>query len=153
VTLPALAGDDEFRSLTDYEPVDAAAARSAQGRAHLRLVRGPEPVPPPIRPAVPPAVVGVVLRQVLEVLDGRRSIHQLQVLVPEPTAKYLAKRVVPGGQHVLRSLHACFPTPSAVEVAATVHYRAPSGRRRVFAAAARFERTGNRWSCRVLRML
>jgi hypothetical protein len=73
--------------------------------------------------------------------------------VPEQAVQDLMKRVAPGGQHTVRSLHACFPTATAVEVAATVHYRSPAGRRRVLATAARFERERDRWVCRVLRML
>jgi uncharacterized protein DUF6459 len=95
----------------------------------------------------------LVLRQVLEVLDGRRPVAQLWGLVPEDEAADLRERIGRGGQHALRNVHTCCPAPGAIELAATVAHRSAAGRRRVLAAAARFERIGDRWLCRVFQLL
>jgi hypothetical protein len=109
--------------------------------------------PPPWRPAEPPPAPALVLRQVVEVLDGRRPVAQLAGLVPECEAADLRERVGRGARYALRRVHTCCPAPGAVELAAMVEHRSAAGRRRVLAAAARFERMGDRWLCRVFRLL
>lgn len=94
----------------------------------------------------------LVLRQVLEILDGRRPVGQLPALVPDGEVADLRQRVG-DGRHALRNVHTCCPVPGAVELAATVEHRSAAGRRRVLAAAARFERVRDRWLCRAFRLL
>lgn len=163
MTLPALPDDEDRRirlcSLPDYEPDDVD--EPPRRWSSLRPVSGPQltlapPAPQPGRPPVPPAALAQVLRRVLEVLDGRRPVGQLRSLLPDAAFEALLTRlrtVGPGGRHVLRSIHPCYPTPDAVEVSAVIDYRSASGRRRVLALAARFDRDGSRWLCTVLRLL
>lgn len=163
MTVPALPDDEHhrirLRPLSDYEPddVDEPALRWSS----LRPVSGPQltlapPAPEPGRPPVPPAALAQVLRRVLEVLDGRRPVGQLRSLLPDPAFEGLLTRlrtVGPGGRHVLRSIHPCYPSPDAVEVSVVIDYRSPGDLRRVLAVAARFDRDGDRWLCTVFRLL
>jgi len=127
----------------------------------LRPASGPQLhlVPPPAAPDEPPvapAALAQVLRRVLEVLDGRRPVVQLRSLLPDVAFEALLTRlrtVSPGCRHMLRGLRTCYPTRTAVEVSAVIGMRVPSGRERMVAAAARFERHGDRWLCAVLRIL
>lgn len=163
MTVPALPDDEHnrfrLRALSDYEPDDAD--EPPRRWSSLRPVSGPQltlapAAPQPGRPPVPPAALAQVLRRVLEVLDGRRPVGQLRSLLPDPAFEGLLTRlrtVGPGGRHALRSIHPCYPTPNAVEVSAVIDYRSPTGRRRVLALAARFNRDGDRWLCTVLRLL
>lgn len=128
-----------------------SSLRPASG-PQLRLV----PSPPAPDAPVAPAALAQVLRRVLEVLDGRRPVGQLRSLLPDAAFEALLTRlrtVRPGVRHVLRGLRTCYPTGSAVEVSAVIGMRFPAGRERVVAAAARFEKHGDRWQCAVLRIL
>jgi hypothetical protein len=120
----------------------------------------------------------VVLRQILEVLDGRRPAIQLADLVTEPVLRYLTSaagrlddprygRTRPatrrsgllragaserGSGAGLRSMRVCHPVDGVAEVSVVWRYR---GRFR--ALAARFELThptasAPRWRCTVLRL-
>jgi hypothetical protein len=105
---------------------------------------------------VPPVTLWQLLRRVLEVLDGRRPAGQLRTLLPDTAFEALLTRLRttrPGSRHVLRKLRTCYPSTSAVEVSAVIAVTSPSGRCRVIAAAARFERRGEHWPCTVLRLL
>jgi hypothetical protein len=164
MTVPALHDDEPYhrlhlRQLPDYEPADGdeppmrwSSLRPATG-PQLRLV---PPLPEPDGPPVPPSALALVLRRVLEVLDGRRPVGQLRSLLPDAAFEALLTRLRtarPGVRHVLRGLKTCFPTASVVEVTAVIGMRFPEGRERVVAAAARFERHDDRWLCAVLRIL
>jgi hypothetical protein len=157
MTLPAVPEDEyrriRLRSLPDYEPEDAGRRWSS-----LRPATGPQLrlVPPPGEPRVPPAALLRVMRHVLEVLDGRRSVTQLRTLLPDDAFESVLTRLRtagPGNRHALRSMRTCYPVPTAVEVAIVIDHRAPSGLERVLAAAARFERATDEWLCKVLRLL
>lgn len=105
---------------------------------------------------MPPAALAQVLRHVLEVLDRRRPLDQLRPVLPADDVERLLGRLLsvrPGGRHVLRTIHTCSPSDTALEVCAVVGYRPPAGPRRVLAAVARFEDDGERWLCTVLRLL
>lgn len=163
MTLPAVPEDeyDHVRvcSLPDYEP--DAAGRARRRWSSLRPVSGPQlrlapPPQPPGHPQVPPAAMVRVLRHVLEVLDGRRPVGQLRSLLPDDAFESVLTRLrttAPGARHTLRSVHTCFPVPTAVEVAVVFEHRPPRGRPRVLAAAARFERGVDQWLCTALRLL
>lgn len=158
MTLPALPGDgsdEPVRPLPDYEPASACVPRRRRALRRARLTLVPPPLPP-ARPPVPPAALTQVLRQVLEVLDRRRPLAQLRRVLPARDVDRLLVRLLrvrPGGRHVLRSIHTCAPSDTALEVCAVIDYRPPAGPRRVFAAVARFEDDGERWACTVLRLL
>lgn len=109
---------------------------------------------PDPRLPIHPVRIWQTFRQVLEVLDGRRPTTQLAALLPADDCQELLRRQRNlGSRHLLRRLRACYPSPRVVEVAAVVVVLAPAGREGVIAAAARFERVGDRWPCTVLRLL
>lgn len=92
----------------------------------------------------------------LEVLDGRRPVGQLRSLLPDVAFEALLTRLRTmgtGSRHLLRRLLTCYPSSTAVEVCVVIDMRPQVGRERVIAAAARFEHDGERWLCRVLRLL
>jgi hypothetical protein len=162
MTVPALPDEHpriRLRPLPDYEP-DGADAPPRRWSS-LRPGTGPQLtlVPPAPRrdgPPVPPATLALVLRRVLEVLDGRRPVGQLRSLLPDPAFEALLTRlrtVRPGCRHALRKLRTCYPTEAAVEVTAVITVKPPTGRDRVVAAAARFDQDGDQWLCTVLRFV
>ena len=163
MTVPALPDDAHspirLRPLPDYEPDDVGSP--PRRWSSLRPVSGPQLtlVPPPPTadgPPVHPGTLAQVLRRVLEVLDGRRPVAQLRSLLPDAAFEALLTRlrtVRPGCRHVLRKVRTCFPTTRTVEVSAVISVTSPTGRQRVVAAAARFEKDGDRWLCTVLRIL
>ncbi len=117
---------------------------------------GDPPTAHPLRPGLPvhPARLWRLLRQVLEVLDGRRPTAHLPALLPADDCQELIGRPrSPGRRHLLRRVRASYPSPRAVEVAAVVVVLAPAGREEVLAAVARFERVGDRWPCVLLRLV
>jgi hypothetical protein len=125
----------------------------------LRPASGPQLtlVAPPDEATVTPAALGRLLVRVLEVLAGRRHAGQLRTLLSEPAYEALLTRLRtgPAGRtHRLRRLRTCYPSATAVEVAAVIDIAA-GGRepRRVCALAARFERVEDMWQCAVLRLL
>lgn len=92
----------------------------------------------------------------LEVLDRRRPADHLRQVLPADDVERLLTRLGasrPGGRHVLRSLHTCAPSDTALEVCAVIDHRPPAGPRRVLAAVARFEDDGDRWRCVLLHLL
>lgn len=145
-----------LRALPDYEP-DAEGGPPARWSS-LRPRRGPQlslVAPPPPAP-VSTEALGRLFTRVLEVLDGRRQVGQLRTLLPDAAYEALLTRlrmVGPGSRHVLRRLRVCHPAVGVVEVSAVVEVRSASGRTRVIAAAARFERVEATWRCAVLRFL
>jgi hypothetical protein len=148
-----------LRPLPAYEPDEVGAPPPRW--SSLRPVRGPQltlapPLAPPGRPPVSEVALARVVRQVLEVLDGRRPVGQLRALLLDVAFEALLTRlrtVSPGGRHVLRRLRVCYPAPVAVEVSVVMDVHPPHGRPRVRAAAARFERDDDGWLCTVLRFL
>jgi hypothetical protein len=171
MTVPARPDDNwrriRLRPLPDYEPGEPDIP--PRRWSSLRPPRGPQltlvppiapvaPVaqPPSEPPPVPTVTLWQLLRRVLEVLDGRRPVGQLRTLLPDAAFEALLTRLRtarPGSRHVLRSLRTCYPSTSAVEVSAVITVTSPSGRDRVIAAAARFERSGEQWPCTVMRLL
>jgi Family of unknown function (DUF6459) len=128
--------------------------------------RGPEPESPAAPPERPDRVrvhAHLVLRQVMEVLDGRRPAGQLADVVTEPVLRYLTAaagrlddpryRVSRSGGRRnglhrdglgertraagLRSMRVCRPADGVAEISVVWRYR---GRSR--ALAARFEQAG-----------
>jgi hypothetical protein len=91
-----------------------------------------------------------VLRLLLEVLDGRRPVAQLDEHLTRPALRCVRAAGCRGsGRSRLTSMRVCRPVPGAAEVAAV--YRL-DGRAR--ALAARFERTrdGAGWRCVAVRL-
>jgi uncharacterized protein DUF6459 len=147
-------------ALGEYEPDDvperdeaglplrwSSLRHGARPRLVLAAVPdGGEPVP---------AVMGRLIRQVLEVLDGRRPLGHLVRLLPDTALEAVLTRMRHrhSTQHVLRRLRACHPNDDVVEVAAVVGVSTPERRAGAIAAAARFERDGAGWRCAVLRFV
>ena len=162
MTVPAVPDEEprriRLRPLPDYEPDEVG--EPPRRWSSLRPVSVPQltlapPEPPPGRPPVSSTVLAQVLRRILEAIDGRRPLAQLHSLLPDAAFEALLTRLRtmgPGCRHVLRSLRMCFPTSTAVEVAAVIDLRMPTGDR-VIAAAARFEHEDDRWVCTALRLL
>jgi hypothetical protein len=125
----------------------------------LRPASGPQLtlVAPPDEATVTPAALGRLLVRVLEVLAGRRHVGQLRTLLSEPAYEALLTRLRtgPAGRaHRLRRLRTCYPSATAVEVAAVIDIAAGDREpRRVCALAARFEHVEETWHCAVLRLL
>ena len=95
-------------------------------------------------------VAQAVLRLMLEVLDGRRPVAQLDEHLTRPALRCVRAAGCRGsGRSRLTSMRVCRPAPDAEEVAAV--YRL-DGRAR--AVAARFERTrdGAGWRCVAVRL-
>jgi hypothetical protein len=91
---------------------------------------------------------------ILEVLDGRRSPHQLGgMIAPRLQASLLTRtRHTTGRQHRLRTLHTCRPVPGVIELCATVMVSAPYARRPLpIAVAGRVVRRAGSWQCTVFR--
>lgn len=163
MTFPAVPDDVpeesgfHLRPLPEYEPDDVA--RPPRRWSSLRPVRGPQlelasggPGEPPVREVT----LWMLIRRMLEVLDGRRPIGQLHSLLPGAAFEALLTRLRttrPGTRHKLTRLRTCFPTIVAVEVTAVIEVTDPDGDTRVIAAAARFERDGDRWPCTALRLI
>jgi len=147
-----------LRPLPEYEPTEAPGEVPSRWTS-LRPAAGPQLtlVAPPDEATVTPSALGRLLIRVLEVLEGRRGVGQLRTLLAEPAYEALLTRLrttPPGRAHRLRRLRACYPSPTAVEVAAVIDIAAgASSPRRVCALAARFERVAETWRCAVLRLL
>jgi hypothetical protein len=144
-----------LRALPEYEPSHAPGEEPRRWSS-LRPASGPQltlVAPPPITPEA----LGRLLVRVLEVLEGRRAVGQLRTVLSDAAYEALLTRLrttTPGRVHRLRRLRACYPTLTAVELAAVIDIAATSGeRRRVCALAARLERTDDVWHCTVLRLL
>jgi hypothetical protein len=95
-----------------------------------------------------------LIRLVLEVLDGRRPLTQLRGTITGPVYTALFTRCRHStGHHRLHTLRTCRPSPTAVELCATVRVLTPPKRPTVIALAARLELRHNRWICTLLRPL
>ncbi|GAB3458994.1 Rv3235 family protein [Actinophytocola sediminis] len=151
-------------SLPDYEPTHAPGEPGPPRRwSSLRPARGPQLtlVAPPNEPAPPdPGVLWRLVVHLLEVLDGRRGVHQLRAMLSDTAYEALLTRLrvtPPGRRHKLRKVHSCLPAPDVVELSAVFEIvdGGPSARRprRVRAAAIRLEKVKDRWHCAVLRIL
>jgi hypothetical protein len=150
-----------LRALPEYEPSHAPGEEEPRRWSSLRPASGPQlalvAVPRQPEAAVAPEALWRLLVRVLEVLEGRRAVGQLRTLLAEPAYEALLTRLrttTPGRAHRLRRLRACYPSPTAVELAAVIDIAAGASEpRRVCAAAARLERDGGTWRCAVLRLL
>jgi hypothetical protein len=120
----------------------------------------PAPVPPPANGPVwdEPGHVRDqlcnLIRLVLEVLDGLRPITQLQGLVDAHTYASLLTRsrsTAGAHRHHLRTLHTCRPTPTVIELCATIAVAARHPR--VIALTARLTSFRGHWLCTFLRPL
>ena len=163
MTVPAVPDEEprriRLRPLPEYEPDEVGAP--PRRWSSLRPVSGPQltlapPEPPPGRPPVSSEVLTQVLRRVLEAIDGRRPVAQLHSLLPDAVFEGVLTRLRttgPGTRHTLRSIRACYPSATVVEVAAVIDFHPRTGEQRVIAAAARFEQDDDRWLCTVLRLL
>lgn len=147
-----------LRALPEYEPSHEPGEEEPQRWSSLRPAAGPQLtlVAPPRLPeaAVTPESLWRLLVRVLEVLEGRRAVGQLRTLLSDAAYEALLTRLrttPPGRAHRLRRLRACYPSPTAVEIAAVIDIGGTP--RRVCAAAARLERVDETWHCAVFRLL
>jgi hypothetical protein len=89
---------------------------------------------------------------VLEVLDGRRPVVQLNDLFSDTALRAVSRQVRLTGRGSrparLGRVHTSSPAPGAIEVAATI-----SRGRRVHAVAARLELRGKVWTCTAFHVL
>jgi hypothetical protein len=142
-------------ALSVPDPVLLNRLRTHRDALHPRLRVVPEPVPirhpAPTPLPLPPnqQELRQRVREVLEILDGRRPIGQLDELVPADQALLLlewAKRA--HAPRRLRSLHPYRTTATAIDLCALVD----SGRR-VRAMVGRLEVEENRWRFTLLRLI
>jgi len=146
-------------ALGEYEPDDAPErdeAGAPRRWSSLRHDTGPRlALPAPDADVRAPAVLGQLLRQVLEVLDGRRPVGHVARLLPDTALEAVLTRLRHrhSTQHILRRLRACYPADDAVELAAVIGVTAAARRPSAIAATARFERDGDGWRCVFLRFL
>lgn len=115
----------------------------------VRTVPPPRPVPVPIPRPPNQQELRQRLREVLEVLDGRRPAGQLDLLLPEDEARRLLtwSRTAPAPRR-LRSVHPYRTTPTTIDLCATVD----SGRR-ARAMVGRLEVRHDRWCFTLLRLI
>ncbi|MGI8799742.1 MAG: Rv3235 family protein [Pseudonocardia sp.] len=151
------------RPLPCYEP-DGPAPPAEPLELSLQPSRAPEPPPvPPMRTlceAAAKAGAHVLLRLMLEVLDGRRPVAHLAAGVTAPVLRYVvaaagslrragaAQRPVPAGR--LRSLRVSQPCDEVAEVSAVCQLGG-----RIRAVAARFELDDASplgWRCTAVRL-
>ena len=128
-----------------HAPLPPAAPRQP-ARCHLRLVPVPdEPVPAPA-----PADLWLLLGRVLEIIDGRRPVGQLDELLPAHRQGTVLRELEnrPGRRRKLLSVHASRINHRAVELCASVEQG-----NRVRAMAARMELSRSRWRFTRLTML
>lgn len=95
------------------------------------------------------ALAGHATGHILEVLTGRRPLHQIRQWVSGPVAGLLATMVrgtstTPPGYR-LRSVHACPTTARTVEACAII-----TDTRRAWALTMRLERQHEQWFCTLL---
>jgi hypothetical protein len=155
-----------LRPLRTYEPASAKPrltwadftelSEPAERWRSLRPVTAPQVAPPPETPD--DSAFLLMLTKIVEVLDGRRQIGQLQALLAGPVyeATVTRLRVTPptGFRHQIQSVHSCRPSPDVVELCAridTVHIGKERNRSR--ALVARVERRRGQWQCVFLRVL
>jgi hypothetical protein len=154
-----------LRPLRGYEPATtksrltwadfAEFSEPAQRWQSLRPVTAPQ-VAPPETPD--DGAFMLMLTKIVEVLDGRRQVGQLQTLLSGPVyeATVTRLRVTPptGFRHQIQSVHSCRPAMDSVELCArveTVHIG--KEKNRVRALVARLERRHAQWQCVFLRLL
>ncbi len=120
------------RRLPTYEPP-----------AGVALVPRPRTRPlwqPPPEPPSPPLDAARLVRAVLEVLDGRRSVRLLQHVALPRLAALLGRSVRLRTTRLVRPPRVCHPSRFVAEISATVQ-RAD----RALAVAARAEHHDGRW--------
>lgn len=148
-----------LRTLPEYEPSHAPGEEEPRRWSSLRPASGPQLtlVAAPQKATVPPSALWRLLVRVLEVLEGRRAVGQLRTLLSDAAYEALLTRLrttAPGRTHRLRRLRACYPSGTAVELAAVIDMAASATEpRRICAMAARLEREDASWRCAVLRLL
>jgi hypothetical protein len=148
-----------LRALPEYEPSHAPGELEPRRWSSLRPASGPQLrlVTPPREPAITPSALWRLLVRLLEVLEGRRNVGQLRSLLSDTAYEALLTRLrttAPGRAHRLRRIRACYPSATAVEVAAVIDIAAGGGEpRRVCALATRLEHLDDTWHCAALRLL
>jgi Family of unknown function (DUF6459) len=153
-----------MRPLHGYEPTAAKHHLSWADLAEYR----PEPdrwaglcPQPPAQVTVDPPDDGSfrrALTKILEVMDGRRHIGQLQSVLADPVYEATRTRLrhaPPAGiRHQLQSFHSCRPTPDSIELCGRVEtIRLRPQDRRTQALVARMERHDETWRCVYLRLI
>lgn len=148
-----------LRALPEYEPTHAPGETPPRRWSSLRPPSGPQLalVAPAQEVTITAEALWRLLIRILEVLEGRRNVGQLRALLSDTAYEALLTRLrttAPGRSHRLRRLRTCYPSATAVEVAAVIDIAAGSGQpHRVCAMATRLERSGEAWHCAVLRLL
>ena len=155
-----------LRPLRTYEPANAKPrltwadftefAEPAERWRSLRPVTAPQVAPPP--PDTPDdGAFMQMLTKIVEVLDGRRQIGQLQTLlatsVYEATVTRLRVTPPTGFRHQIQTVHSCRPSPDVVELCARIDTVHIGKEKRARALVARVERKRGQWQCVFLRVL
>ncbi|MDR7301283.1 Rv3235 family protein [Haloactinomyces albus] len=95
------------------------------------------------------ALASRTVGRLLDVLAGRRPLHQIRHWVSAPVAGFLAAMVrgrsTADPVYHLRSVHACLTSARTVEACAVI-----ADTRRVRALTIRLERQSTQWSCTML---
>jgi hypothetical protein len=137
-----------LRPLRTYEPPDTPERWTTP-----KPQTTPQITLPPTGPT--DAHLRKLLTKLLEVLDGRRPLGQLKSLLANPVyeATLTRLRTKPHGvRYQLYSLHACWPSDTAVELMGRVEALRRGGRR-ALAVVVRMELTPDGWQCVFLRLL
>jgi|SRR3954447_8698209 hypothetical protein len=156
--LPDVPDRPRLRALPEYEPTYAPGEAPPRWSS-LRPATGPQLtlVTAPLEPTITPDALWRLLMRILEVLEGRRNVGQLQTFLSPAAYEALLTRLrvtTPGRAHRLRRVRTCYPASTAAEIAAVIDIApAPGERGRVCALATRLERSDDAWHCAVLRVL
>lgn len=154
-----------LRPLRGYEPPNTKPRLSwadftdfeerAERWRSLRPLAVPQVTPP--ETAADDGAFLLMLTKIVEVLDGRRQIGQLQALLAGPVyeATLTRLRVTPptGLRHQLQSVRSCRPSPEVVELCGRVDTSQIGKEKRSRALVARLEQHRGQWQCVFLRLL
>ncbi|HET9138121.1 Rv3235 family protein [Actinophytocola sp.] len=142
-----------LRTLPEYEPSRHAGPPGPDEPPEPPPVaaapwQGPDRTEPgPTRPRL-----ALLAGLILEAVDGRRPLgHVRDLVTPDVYAALCTRQRQQPGRHRLRSLHTCRPTPSTVEVCATVTITGGAHPTRYVAYVARFDETETGWLCTLFR--
>lgn len=140
----------------DRELDDGERTGYVQGALRIPVTDPPETTDPMFGPqptasrelADPQAWAQMMIRMILEAMDGRRSPHQLTRWVTPTIKERIARRGITALRHGIRSPHppvvrrllSCQPTDGVAEVSAVVQYAG-----RVRALAVRLSGMDGRW--------
>lgn len=148
-----------LRALPEYEPSHAPGEDEPRRWSSLRPASGPQLrlVTPPQEATITSEALWQLLIRILEVLEGRRGVGQLRTFLSDAAYEALLTRLrtnTSGRAHRLRRFRACYPSPTAIEVATVIDIAAGPGEpRRMCAMATRLERRDDAWHCAALRLL